>query len=99
MAPPACPKSNPFRADWRFIFSFANSTDDGEAQVPPGTVPFLYFAQFVLVQQGHATTRPCCFELYVRKRFLPIPGRSVRADLIGRQFWTILMIFDDFDEN
>ena len=23
----------------------------------------------------------------MRKRFLPILGRSVRADLIGRQFW------------
>ena len=28
-----------------------------------------------------------CFGKHVRKRFLPILGRSVRADLIGRQFW------------
>ena len=27
------------------------------------------------------------FGKHVRKRFLAIPGRSVRADLIGRQFW------------
>ena len=44
MAPPGCPKSTRFRADWRFYFSFAFSNDDGEAQVPPGTVLFLCFA-------------------------------------------------------
>ena len=39
----------------------------------------------------------------MRKRFLPILGRSVRADLIGRQFWAnpadfaiILVKIDDF---
>ena len=32
----------------------------------------------------------------MRKRFLPILGRSVRADLIGRQFWVHP---DDFCKN
>ena len=32
----------------------------------------------------------------MRKRFLPILGRSVRADLIGRQFWVNP---DDFGKN
>ena len=34
--------------------------------------------------------------MHVRKRFLAILGRSVRADLIGRQFWVNP---DDFGEN
>ena len=54
---------------------------------PRGLYLFLYFAQILLVQQSHAIARPSCFKLHVRKRFLPILGRSVRADLIGRQFW------------
>ena len=32
----------------------------------------------------------------MHKRFLPILGRSVRADLIGRQFWANP---DDFGKN
>ena len=66
-----------------------------EAQLPGVLYFYCVCAQFLLGWHGYATISRSCFAMHVCKRFLAIPGRSVRADLIGRHFWVHL---DDFGE-